>query len=344
MEIHRENHAAKASQHFTVMQVRALFAAAESRSFTKAAALLNVSQPALSRCIKEMEDALGIGLFQRSRHGVVLSPAGQAILPEARRLLDAYEGAHAFMVERRASRQHLLRVASDASITPVVCAPLQDTLKHKVRGLQLQLRAMGSEEAVNQVLERTADMALCGAMEGYEELRYIPLLQAQMGLMVPPGCVLPAAIKTLADLADTPLVGLAECTPIYRMLRREGVDFASYFEAPTVFTCLSAAFDLMREQKIATVVSGIGASLPPVRDMAFLPLPGLLPAITVYLVSLRKPAHDVVFERQLEWVRTSMHQSPWHPSVVRLNRMPQDGSEPKTQRCVTRSTVGSQGS
>lgn len=324
------NDAIRASRNFTVMQVRALVAAADSQSFTKAAAQLQVTQPTLSRCVKELEDAIGVSLFVRSRNGVMLSRAGEAFLPPARRLLEAYESTLAFMTERRASRHQTLRLAADASLAPVIMSTLLGYMQQEFNNTELQIAAMGSEEALNQVLSRGAEMALCGEMTGHPDLRYTPVLRAQVGLIIPAGCEVPTVVRSLHDLNGIPTVRLADCTPVTRVLRCHGVDFPAYFGSPIVFTCLSAAFDLMREQKAVAVATGIGASLRQAQGMKFLPLPQLLPSVTVYLTSLRQLVHDDFMELLRELVIRSVHDSPWHPSVLPLNRLARDTVDAKT--------------
>ncbi|MEJ1975589.1 MAG: LysR family transcriptional regulator [Acetobacteraceae bacterium] len=67
--------------------VKAFVAVADHRSFTRAAAVLNRTQSAVSMQIKRLEDRLGVALFHRTKVTVDLSPAGEGLLGYARRLL-----------------------------------------------------------------------------------------------------------------------------------------------------------------------------------------------------------------------------------------------------------------
>ena len=73
----------------------AFVAVAEALSFRQAADVLHVSQPPLSRTIKELELRLGVSLFDRDKRGVKLTAAGELLLPRARRILRLMQDAEA---------------------------------------------------------------------------------------------------------------------------------------------------------------------------------------------------------------------------------------------------------
>lgn len=70
-----------------IIHLRCLVAAAEHRSFRRAAAALNVAQPTLSKRVRELEDRLGVPLFARSTGGAQLTPIGEEIVVSAKRVL-----------------------------------------------------------------------------------------------------------------------------------------------------------------------------------------------------------------------------------------------------------------
>ncbi|KCZ86110.1 LysR family transcriptional regulator [Hyphomonas adhaerens MHS-3] len=74
--------------------LRAFLAVADAQSFTRAAEELNMSQPALSAKIKELERRLGFDLLKRSKRHVELSPGGRSFLAHARRMVLETEWMH----------------------------------------------------------------------------------------------------------------------------------------------------------------------------------------------------------------------------------------------------------
>jgi DNA-binding transcriptional LysR family regulator len=72
-------------------QLKHFLAVGEAGSITAAAKSLRLTQPALSRQIKALEEELDTALFERGAHSITLTPAGEVLLAEARKLLRASE-------------------------------------------------------------------------------------------------------------------------------------------------------------------------------------------------------------------------------------------------------------
>lgn len=113
-----------------------LVALAEHRHFGRAAAASNVSQPTLSGQIQKLEDYLGVTLFERDSRNVAPTPAGEAVLEEARAALGA---AAAILDIARAHRDPLagrFRLGIIASLGPFLAPDLLAQLEHDAPRLE----------------------------------------------------------------------------------------------------------------------------------------------------------------------------------------------------------------
>src|SRR2546428_10962387 len=76
---------------FSLRQLQYAVAVADTGGFRKAAQLCHVSQPSLSAQLAQLEEALGVRIFERDRRRVLVTPAGNEMLARARRVLPEAE-------------------------------------------------------------------------------------------------------------------------------------------------------------------------------------------------------------------------------------------------------------
>src|ERR1700733_1080308 len=106
----------------TLTQIRAFLTVSRFQSFTRAAALLHISQPALTVQIRQLEESLGLRLFDRDTRHVQLTPSGRDLLPTLRRLLSEFEGVAANARDLSTKERGMVRIGCVPSIA-TTCLP-----------------------------------------------------------------------------------------------------------------------------------------------------------------------------------------------------------------------------
>lgn len=102
----------------TLNELRYIVAVARERHFGRAAKACFVSQPTLSVAVKKLEDELGVQIFERHHSDVSLTTAGDAIVAQARRVLEAAEGVKALARSGRNQLSGELRLGAIFTVGP----------------------------------------------------------------------------------------------------------------------------------------------------------------------------------------------------------------------------------
>lgn len=145
----------------TLQQLAYLVAIADVRSFTRAAESLGVAQPTLSRQLQALETALGAALVdRRARSGPVLTPAGEAVLPLARRMLADAESARTVVAELVGLARGRVRVGATPSLCIGVLADVLRVFHEQHPDVRLELVESGSQPLVRSLVRGELDVAL----------------------------------------------------------------------------------------------------------------------------------------------------------------------------------------
>jgi LysR family transcriptional regulator, benzoate and cis,cis-muconate-responsive activator of ben and cat genes len=140
--------------------LRYFTAVAEEQNVTRAAARLHVSQPPLSRQIRDLEEELGVQLFKRTAKSVELTEAGKIFLTEARAvLLRSQEAVQAVRAVAGGSRGQV-RVGYAPSLTVEILPKALKLLEQQHPGTRVALHDCSTEEYGRMLLERKLDVAL----------------------------------------------------------------------------------------------------------------------------------------------------------------------------------------
>lgn len=195
----------------TLVQLRC-FAAIVDAGFniTQAAAQVHATQPALSKQLKQLEDALGYRLFLRHGRSLVdLTPAGRQVLEHTRRLLGEARNIRALAANQRAEADGELRVVTTHTQARFVLPPALAALRRAWPRTSIHLEPAADAEVLARLERGEADVALISS-SGSEPAGgvAIPLYRWRRVVVVPRDHALArtGTAPTLATLAEVPLV------------------------------------------------------------------------------------------------------------------------------------------
>ncbi|HJV61176.1 MAG TPA: LysR family transcriptional regulator [Albitalea sp.] len=181
---------------------RYFIAVAEELHFSRAAARLHVAQPALSRQIRDLEDELGLTLLERDRRSVALTPAGEALLAEGRKLFVQLE--QAVNVARRTARgeQGTLSIGYVGSVAYSGLPQIVRSFRKRFPGVEVRFHEMSPVPQVNAILAGTLDVGFARGPLEVPGLGVTTVLDEPLVAALPRGHVLAARKELrLAQLA-----------------------------------------------------------------------------------------------------------------------------------------------
>ncbi len=164
-------------------QIRAFVQVAELGSFTRAASVLKVAQPALSRQVRALEVELGQPLFLRNGRGVTLTEAGTRLLAHGRGILQQLERARLDMEDQRGAASGLLSIALPPSISATLTAPLVDAFRSRFPRATLSILEGLSNYTLEWLVQGRVDCAVVYNATPAPAIELRPVLDEQLFLV-----------------------------------------------------------------------------------------------------------------------------------------------------------------
>jgi DNA-binding transcriptional LysR family regulator len=197
-------------------QLRYFVTVAEELHFGRAAKRLHMTQPPLSQTILALEELLGAPLFLRDRRGVELTPAGQALLPEARRMLLHAAEMPALVRAAAAGETGRLSLAFVSSADYSVLPPFLRNYRAHFPQVQIVLQEATSDLQLDDLLHSRIDAGLLIpplSDKARADLDYLKVLDEPLILAAPAGVIKPTdggpadgGPVWLKDLPPLPLI------------------------------------------------------------------------------------------------------------------------------------------
>lgn len=177
-----------------------------AQSFSKAAKMLHMSQPAVSTQIKNLEEFYQGQLFERTPHGVILTSAGEVFYDYAQRILDLYDEMEQQLESVLQRKSHQIIVGASTTIGNVSLPCSIYLFKEEYPQVSIRLDIANSDEVLRKVMADEVDI---GVLEGYHEsteLNAIPVTSDELILIVSPNHSQEEGSISFADFLKMPLI------------------------------------------------------------------------------------------------------------------------------------------
>lgn len=194
----------------SIRQLEYFVTVARSTNFRQAAEKLGISQPTLTAQIATLEEALGAQLFERSRAGTLLSPAGREMLPLARSTLEQYQQLLHFADHRRSEPSGVFRLGVLDSFGPWLLPRILPELRDLYPKLRLHVLESPAADLESGLAEGRLDLVMSVLPTNAVENQVRPLFRETFDLVVPADHAL--AMKPLVTLDDLDQQELLACS------------------------------------------------------------------------------------------------------------------------------------
>ena len=192
-------------------QLTAFCAVVDRKSFSQAAELLGVTQPAVSLQVRALEERLGRRLIDRAGRRVEPTEAGRRLYRSAQKILQAEEQLFSDLAaDDTGELQGRLKIGAStgpgAHFVPLlVCEFARDHSR-----LRVALTVADTQAVIDRVAERDLELGVVGALKRHRSVEFEPLLRDEIVLAVPPGHPAAGGRLSLDELSRETLVTMQE--------------------------------------------------------------------------------------------------------------------------------------
>lgn len=228
--------------------LRAFHAVATAGSFTRAAAVMNVSQPTLSAQVGALEENYGAALFRRRGRGIEITDLGRALLEITRRYFTAEADAEQLLSTARGISGGSLRIRADG---PYAVVPLLAAFSRRYPGVETQIAFGNSQDVLRDVISGEVDIGFLPDVGDDSRLKTVLVKRDALVYMVHKG-------HPWAQRRGVPFEAIADET---LLLREQGSRTRSIVEAALANANLKPGASIeigSREAVREAVAAGLG--------------------------------------------------------------------------------------
>ena len=176
-------------------------------SFTRAAGALNISQPAVSIQVKELERSLETTLLSRMRTGVVLTDTGEVVFEYTKRIFSLAEEMTFAVQDIAGLRAGRLTIGSSSTPGEYILPLAIGIFRQRYPNVEVSLSISNTQAVVEQILSRDLDLGMAGAPVDAQGLVSFPYVKDEVVIVASPTHPLVRKRRIgLADISDEPVI------------------------------------------------------------------------------------------------------------------------------------------
>lgn len=236
-------------------QVEAFVQVAAHRSFSRAAEVLQLTQPSVTARIQSLERELGEELFERGGRGVRLTDAGLAFLPFAEKILQTLREGRDAVDEVRNVQSGSLRLGSAPTISTYVLPSILRRFRQRYPGVAVSVRTGRSEQVLGMLLADEIQVGLVRSLH-HPEVETVHLYEDEIVLVADPHHPIADGRRvTIEEAASLPIVLFDRGSSYYGLIH-------SFFRQAGVVPNVAMELDSLEATK-RMVEEGLGVALVP---------------------------------------------------------------------------------
>jgi DNA-binding transcriptional LysR family regulator len=164
-------------------RLKVFYTVANRLSFTKAAAELFVTQPAISKHIQELEEHYKIKLFDRSGSKISLTTAGEVLLQHTKSIFEVYREIDFDMSTLINQRSGLLRIGASTTISQYIIPPLLARFHQKLQDVKVSLLNGNTEQIESALLKQEIEIGIVEGQSKNKSIKYTEFLKDELVLV-----------------------------------------------------------------------------------------------------------------------------------------------------------------
>lgn len=242
-----------------IKQLKAIVTVAEVGSVTRAAELLHLVQPAVTRQIRTLEQELGIPLFERTRTGMRPTEAGAIMVGRARRALNELERARAEVQPTPGVVTGIVTLGLLESTSDLLAEPLVTAVARDHPGVELRLMTAYSGHLQQWLDDGDLDLTLLYDLDSTPSLSARPLVRERLWVVAPPSARLRADRPVpFPEAAKHPLVMPTSGHALRRLIDAAAVRSGAAMDVVVQTNSMRVQKRLVQAGHGWTVLPGVG--------------------------------------------------------------------------------------